>query len=309
MAEGTTLASLPVEQLEEVVLLGNVGLTTPVIRELLRSGKDCVFCTQTGEYRGRLVSVESRHGLLRRRQLELALDPGRSLALSKALVVAKLHNQRTLVLRWSRSRAPTVTTAAETVERAINRAREAKDLGALRAAEGFASYNYFQAFGAALRGWQFSGRSRRPPRDPVNSLLSLGYTILVRHVESAVRRVGLDPYIGVYHVTEYSRPSLALDLAEEFRHLLVDSTVLRSLNVGTLAAEDFTQDPESGAVLLKKESLPIFVSALEQRLAQEMKHPWANERVTYERSLELQAREFARVALGERESYRGFKAR
>jgi CRISPR-associated protein Cas1 len=157
--------------------------------------------------------------------------------------------------------------------------------------------------------WAFEKRVRRPPTDPLNVLLSFGYTLLGQAMESAVLTVGLDPYLGLMHSTEYGRPSLALDLIEEFRHIVVDSVVLRACNQGLIAPANFAeQDDPRRPILLDDEGRKRFLREWETRLNVEFTHPLTGERTTYRRCFEIQAREMAR-ALRRGEIYRPFTVR
>ncbi len=323
------LATVPAVHVEQVLVFGNISLTTPAIAYLLDHGIEVTFLTQDGRYRGRLVGPEGGNGLLRLRQYGRVLDPAWALETARAIVQGKLHNTRTLLRRYARRRedegaeeeaapvaapcSPALAAAADELDGLIEQAGRCQTLNSLSGVEGHGAAVYFGVFRNLITapGWAFEGRNRRPPRDPVNALLSFGYTVLLHNLESAVRAVGLDPYLGFLHQPAYNRPSLALDLAEEFRCVVVDSVVLRSINNGILLPEMFRRDPAPGApypVLLDDEGRARFIRELEARLALEFRHPDSEERVTYRRCFELQARRMARcIQSGER--YRPFKVR
>ncbi len=155
-----------------------------------------------------------------------------------------------------------------------------------------------------IGGFTFEGRNRRPPRDPVNALLSFAYSLLVREVTTAAIHVGLDPYVGVFHRPRYGRPALALDLAEEFRPIVGDSIVISVINTGEIAPEDFIV--RGGGYALTPTGRKSMIAAFERRMATEIQHPVFRYRVTYRRAIELQARILARVFTGEYASYRPF---
>jgi len=181
----------------------------------------------------------------------------------------------------------------------------AKEVGSLRGVEGTTSASYYAAFKDLLQqDLGFLARRRRPPPDPVNSLLSFGYTLLVYGIQSAVHMVGLDPFIGFLHVTEYSRPSLVLDLMEEFRPIIVDSLVLRLINTKAMTEEDFHVATEEGQTIrLSQGAIKKFVHHFEQRVQSQIQHPSSGHRATYRRCFELQARQLAQVLLGHEVSY------
>lgn len=299
---------MPAIKVEQVVVLGNVGLTTPVLQHLLQAGIDCVFCSLQGHYYGRLFSTESRYGLLRRRQLEAVADAAKRFALARAIVRGKLLNQRTLLLRYQREKQmPELEQALAGVEQALQRGLRASTLEQLLAAEGYAGSQYYRAFRLLLKqDLGFRGRVKRPPTDPVNALLSFGYTLLLSAMQTAVRVVGLDPFLGFLHATEYSKPSLALDLIEEFRAIVVDAVVLRLVNTGAMTAADFAQPEGKPMTRLTQEGLKKFLVHYEGRMQTEIKHPMTSTRASYRRIFELQARQMARVIMGQDAVYKPF---
>jgi CRISPR-associated protein Cas1 len=239
-------------------------------------------------------------------------DPAFVLQTARAVVRAKLHNTRTLLLRYQRERAiRDIQLAIERLAELLQQVERVRSLNSLRGVEGAGAAAYFDVFRHLLRDpvWEFTGRVRRPPGDPVNVLLSFGYTLLVRYLESAVEAVGLDPYLGCLHGDAYNRPSLALDIAEEFRCVVVDSLVLRCLNGGLIRPENFSrQDDPARPVLLDEAGRNVFIREFETRLASMLTHPLTDEQVTYRRCFELQAREMAR-AIQSGTSYRPFTVR
>ncbi len=316
--DGEEIAAVPAVHVEEVIVLGNVSLTTPALTFLLDQGIDVVFLTVRGRYRGRLVGPTGGNGLLRLRQYERVSDPEWALETARAIVKAKLHNYRTLLRRYGRRRdactalgSAGVEEAAEGLTHLIVRADACRSVQSLIGVEGQGTAIYFSVFRYLIRapGWTFEKRTRRPPRDPVNALLSFGYTLLTHRVESAVRAVGLDPYLGVLHQVAYNRPSLALDLVEPFRPVVVDSLVLRCLNNRIVLPDHFRYDPKGPyPVLLNEEGRERFIRAFEGRMGLTFRHPVTGERITYRRSFEIEARLLARsVQTGGR--FRPFRAR
>jgi len=309
------LAAVPLVKVSEVVLFGNIGLTTPAIKTLLKQGIDVVFLNQDGRYCGRLVGPPTRFGDLRRWQYQRVEDAAYKLRSAQAIVGAKLHNCRTLLLRYNRDlHDDDVGAAADSLDALIERAPRTTTLNSLLGVEGQGAALYFGVFKRLFKDeWPFEKRVRRPPTDPVNVLLSFGYTLLSHALESAVNLVGLDPYLGLMHTTEYGRPSLALDLVEEFRHIVVDSVVLRACNERLITLAHFTEqtDPELAAqrpVLLDDAGRKRFLQEWEARLNLEFKHPLTQERSNYRRCFELQVREMAR-AMQAGDVYRPFTVR
>ena len=176
--EGMVLEKIPAIKVEQVVVFGNVNLTTPVIHYLLKQGIDCVFCSSYGKFHGQLISTESKFGLLRQRQMETILHPERKLAIAKAIVQGKFQNQRTLLMRYHRDlNLPQLDRTITELEKAIQRLETCAEPAILQGIEGSASASYYRAFKDILKqDLGFATRVRRPPTDPVNSLLSFGYT-------------------------------------------------------------------------------------------------------------------------------------
>ncbi len=303
------LQKIPASKVEQVVIFGNVNLTTPVINYLLDQGVDCVFCSTTGKYHGRLLSTESKFGLLRQSQFQAVFDENMRLSIATQIVQAKLSNQRTLLMRYARERAdPNINGAVIGLQKNLDKLGSASDIPSILGIEGYASTIYYSAFRCLLKQeLGFRARVRRPPRDPVNSLLSFGYTLLVYGVQAAIRTVGLDPFLGFLHSVEYSKPSLALDLVEEFRPVIVDSVVLRVINSNILTEKDFEAPAERGGMVrLNQDAIKTFLRQYEERVQTEIIHPHTNTRATYRRCLELQARQLARVITGKDHVYKPF---
>ncbi len=310
------LASVPTAHISQVVLLGNVSLTPPALSYLLAQGIEVVFLTVEGRYKGRLVGPERGNGLLRLRQYARVNDPDWALGVARALGTAKLHNLRTLLRRYARrtdapQTAAALSAAADRLSDLIAQVGRARTLNSLNGLEGRGSAVYFSVFRHLITvpGWRFEKRARRPPPDPVNALLSFGYTLLTHQMEWAVWTVGLDPYLGFLHRAEYRRPSLALDLIEPFRPILVDSMVLRCLNNGILRPDHFEESPEGPyPIRLGEEGRTRFIREWEGRLNLELTHPQTGERMNYRRCLEVEVRQLAH-AVQTGETFRPFQVR
>jgi len=304
------LLEMPTAQLEQVVLIGNVTVTAPVVRLLLEQGIGLVYMTSGGRLLGRLQPAESKNVPLRWAQFQAAADPAASLAIARSMVCGKVSNQRAFLQKAARDGVSGLEEAIDHLKALAERARRAHSLDALRGIEGAAAAAYFRQWPRLIKafGFPFPGRVRRPPTDPVNSLLSLGSVLLLNEVLAACQVVGFDPYVGYLHMDRYGRPALALDLMEEFRPVLVDSTVLSFVNRGMVDPEDFDVGI-GGTRTLKRPALKRFLEAWEEKRRTMVQHPVFDWQVPYWRVIELQARVLAKVLLGELQEYVPFLVR
>ncbi len=295
-AEAEVLLSTPLHHVDQVVLFGNIGLTTPAIKALLAQGSEVVFLTRRGEYCGRLVGEMTPHVPLRRAQYRALDDPAFVLEMARRFVRAKLLHQKALLLRNSRpERSEKVAQAVMYLDQALEALPRKTALSSLRGAEGSATAAYFRGLRSFFGPqWRFHDRNRRPPRDPVNVLLSLGYTLLVHLTLAAVQTVGLDPYAGFLHEYVYNRPALALDLAEEFRPV-VDGVALWACGSQVVTPQDFTDGPPARPVLLSEAGKRRFLRAWEERLEKKFTHPVRGQRLPLRQCLIEQARQIARA--------------
>lgn len=293
------LADVPVIKVTQVVIMGNVSLTTPVLALVMERGIDVVFLSRYGKFRGRLVGRGSGFGALRMAQYRAVTDFDYALGVAKQVVRGKLLNQRTLLARYhGRAPQPEVARAVGRIDelgRSIGRKR---GNNALMGIEGAGAAAFFEGLRALVPPeWEFTRRARRPPPDPLNALLSLGYTLLGNVLYAAVALTGLDPYLGFFHVERYNRPGLMLDLIEEFRPAVVDWLVLRVVRTGILTLQDFVWDTTGEArlpVQLTEEARKRYIAEFEQRLNTRVIYPPTAERNTWRRCMELQARQVAR---------------
>jgi CRISPR-associated protein Cas1 len=319
--------SVPLIKVDEVVILGDSTLTAPALAALLEQRAAITFLDAYGGYRGRVEPPTGRNSLLRLAQFRAHDDPMRSLQLARQFVGGKLHNLRTLLLRSNRKlQDEAITQAAATLRELLEQVEGLQPdgtppadpskpqagtvWGVLQGLEGSGSARYFGVFGHLLRAdadLRFESRNRRPPRDPVNALLSYGYTLLLHQCAAALQLVGLDPYVGYLHSSQYSKPALALDLMEEFRGPVVDSTILTLVNNRMLQADDFME--ELGNVRLKDGPRRTFLGKFEERLNDEIEHPTFGYKATYRRCIELQARLLAKTLHNEISVYPPFKVR
>ena len=303
---------LPLAQVAFLIVWGNVTLTTPLMGALLDRGIEVVFLTRHGRFRGRLHGHDTPHVILRRAQYAAQSKPQWVFRTAQGIVRAKLQHQRSLLQRYTRRREsvpPAVEQAIAHLQHALETAERKQTLNALRGVEGTAARAYFSGIGALFQErCRFRGRRRRPPPDPVNALLSLGYTLLAQKAQSAAQAVGLDPYAGFLHVQEYGRPALALDLMEEFRPV-VDGLILKVCNQGLITPDDFAAGPPERPCILQEDGLRRFLQHFETRFSQRYLHPIRNERLPLQQCLIEQAYQLARRLREDTPGYRsmGFR--
>jgi CRISPR-associated endonuclease Cas1/CRISPR-associated protein Cas4 len=284
----------------QVVLYGAIQVSTQAVQELCKREIPLVYCSSGGWFYGMTTGLPHKHVELRRRQYAAAADPDRCLQLARRFIQAKIANSRTL-LRRNHTAVPEVV--LQELKRDQVHASTATSIDALLGIEGTAARRYFGEFASMVRDelfrvrFEHDGRQRRPPRDPINALLSFAYSVLAREWTVVLYSVGLDPYLGFYHQPRYGRPALALDMMEEFRPLIADSVVLTAINNGEVQRKDFIE--RMGSVALTPEGRRRFIGAYERRMSQEITHPVFGYQVSYRRVLEVQARLLGRYLLGE----------
>jgi CRISP-associated protein Cas1 len=319
---------IPLIKIDEVVVVGEITLTASAIHLLLERDIEITFLGYYGQFKGRLSPPFSKNAILRMAQYRAHQDMSTRCELARRFVIGKLSNQRQRLQRFSRTHQDAevrtvvdqmgnligqlaalsihTSSAMKPIGGGDNRIRTTS-LETILGMEGAGSAAYFRCFGKLLtdqKQWPFPGRVKRPPTDPVNALLSFGYSLLTNKVASAVQLVGFDHFVGYLHSSFYGQPSLALDLMEEFRPVIVDSVVLTLLNNRMITRNDFVV--ELDAYRLKDERRTVFFTKFEERLNEEVNHPIFGYKVTYRRCIELQARLLAKSIIGEIEEYPPF---
>ncbi len=290
-----------------VALFGNVQVSAQALRALAARGVPILHFTYGGWLAAVTSGPDQRNVLLRAAQYRLAADSRRALALSKAFVTGKIRNQRTILRRNHRARP---ADALDELARLMGSAHRVRAIQDLLGVEGAAARVYFSLFPGMLRSeiaFDFRERTRRPPTDPVNAMLSFVYSLLAKDCTSTCMAVGLDPYMGFFHQARYGRPSLALDLAEEFRPLIADSVVLTMINNGMVGPADFLQ--RGPACALRESARRRVIETYEARMQTLVRHPLFGYSVSYRRILEVQARLLARVVAEELTVYQPFTTR
>lgn len=292
-----------------VALYGSVNLSTPALRILLERGIPVLFFSYGGWFTGQASGHDSKNVELRLAQYGATQDREHCLKLARGFVASKILNSRTL-LRRNHARPDPV--ALSELKQLARKARDAEAIESLLGIEGTAARRYFAEFAGMLKGegieeFDLEGRNRRPPRDPINALLSFSYSLLTKELTLAIRAVGLDALLGFYHQPHFGRPSLALDLMEEFRPVIADSVVIGAINTGVVKSDDFVR--AAGAVALTAPARKRLILAFERRMDSLVTHPIFDYRISYRRVLEVQARLLSRMLLGELPRYPEFRIR
>ncbi|MHC5935979.1 type I-D CRISPR-associated endonuclease Cas1d [Nostoc sp.] len=277
--------SVAAQTVQQVVLMGNPQVTGDALVYALELGMPIHYLSSFGKYLGSALPGYSRNGQLRLAQYKLYNDPVGRLELVKTIVAAKIHNQYQVLYRHNERENP--------LKERKSLVKSQKTLEQVRGIEGLAAREYFACWPRMVgKDWTFAGRNRRPPTDPVNSLLSFAYGLLRVQVTAAVHVAGLDPYIGYLHEVHHGQPAMVLDLMEEFRALISDNVVLTVLHKHEIKPDDFNES--LGAYRLKDTARKTFLEAFERKMNDEFKHPVFEYKCTYRRAIELQARLLSR---------------
>lgn len=320
--EGKVVQEVRLREINQVNLFGNIQVSIQVLQRLCEQNIPLVMHSSGGYFHGMLQGTGLKNILLRREQFRMADDVARSLVVAKALVAGKIRNQRVLLMRNHVDPPPQ---PIKELKRLAGRVERAESAETLLGIEGTAARVYFEHFAGMLKpgdtpldplnalgkpprfAFDFRGRNRRPPRDPINALLSLAYTLLAKDLAVTAASAGFDPYLGFYHQVRPGRPALALDLMEPFRPLIADSVVLLAVNNRMVYPEHFY---EAGrGVTMTDSGRKALFRAYEQRMDQLVTHPLFDYRVSYRRLLEIQTRLLARLVSGELQSYPVFVTR
>ena len=335
--------TIPLFKVEEVVVYGEITITTPALTRLLGARVPVTYLGKHGNYVGSLNPILTKNSILRLAQHRAYADGASRHRIAQRFVTGKLRNMRTILMRYARQYPDTlINEQIEGIKRCISAAEQTQwknnsatieeheidaephnaaenvaiadnrmhGLGTLLGCEGAGSAAYFTVFSKLIKcSWShgFSKRVRRPPTDPVNALLSYGYVILTSQVASILAGVGFDPYIGYLHASRYGKPALALDLMEEFRPIIVDSVVLSLLNNRQLSQSDFIL--ELNSYRMTEATRKLFLERFEERMQEVITHPVFEYKVAYRRCIELQARLLGKYLTGEVAEYTPFIVR
>jgi CRISPR-associated protein Cas1 len=307
--EGETLTKHPIEQIQTVYLYGAVQISTQAVQGCLERSIPIAYFSPAGRFLGMTQGLPTSGTDARQGQYRLYEQPSLRASLAAKILAAKIHNQRVMLMR-----------NGDAPKRSLDELAKLRDLAgrgdftleSLRGIEGSAAAIYFEHFGTMLKGtafeqFDFNGRNRRPPKDPVNALLSQAYSILAKELTGICHAVGLDPYLGFFHQPRYGRPALALDLMEEFRPLLADSVAISLLNRRELDVGDFVRTTRG--TFMGDEGRKQFWRAWFRRMDSEVSHPQFGYKMSYRRMLDVQVRQLWRFCRGEATEYHPFTTR
>lgn len=320
--QGKLLEEVRLREINQVNLFGNIQLSTQAVQTLLEMDVPLVMFSQRGYFQGMLQGTGLKNIVLRREQFRMADDPQRCLDVAKQIVQGKIINQRVLLMR---NHISPENQQLKDLKRQAALAAKADRLSTLLGIEGNAARIYFSQFAGMIKpgdgandsndalgdpprfNFDFRGRNRRPPRDPVNAMLSLVYTLLAKDLAIIAAAIGFDPYLGFYHQVRPGRPALALDMMEPFRPILADSVVISAINNRMVSPEHFI-DAGNGVTMTESGRRAIF-HAYELRMDQLVTHPLFDYRVSYRRLLDIQTRLLGKLVRGEIDRYPVFTTR
>ncbi|MHB8843727.1 MAG: type I-C CRISPR-associated endonuclease Cas1c [Nitrospirota bacterium] len=313
--DGKVQLQVPLHHIGSIVIMGNVMITPFLLGKCADDGRSVAILDRNGQFKCRMVGKSSGNVLLRQAQYECVRDPGRATTIARNIVAGKIKNSREVLLRGAReadnpAEADSLKRAAEALAGALMRLKDADDADVVRGFEGESANAYFGVFDLMVKEgeraeFKMNGRSRRPPLDPMNGVLSFLYTLVLHDCISAVEGVGLDSQMGFLHALRPGRPSLGLDLMEEFRSLLADRLALTLINRRQISAKDFEVRP-GGATYLNDDGRKTVVVAYQKRKQDEYHHPLLEEKVPFGLLPHVQARLLSRHLRGDLEAYTPF---
>lgn len=312
--ENQIIGRYPLHNIEGIVVFSNLGMSPQLMEKCVDDLISVCFLTPYGRFRARVVGKSYGNVLLRKEQYKVSMDATECVKISKNIIIGKIYNEKWLVERYIREyplriHEQLLKDISNKLTEYMDNVKNCTDLDTLRGFEGKAQVCYFQGFNELILNQKedfiFDGRNKRPPQDPVNSLLSFTYTLLSNEVASALETVGLDSYVGFMHQDRPGRISLALDLVEELRAPVADRFVLSLINRYQVKAEDFTFS-DNGSVLIKDETRKKILSEWQKRKQEELKHPFLDEKIPWGLVPFSQAMLLARYLRGDLDEYPPF---
>lgn len=314
LSDKKKIGKIPLHNLESIITCGYMGASPALMGKCAQEGISIIFLSRNGKFLARIVGEQYGNVILRKTQYRVSECEEESLKLAKCFIMSKFYNSRWILERAIRDHKLRVDTealksASLTLKNSLNSSYECKSMGSLRGIEGEAASIYFGVFNELIlqqeEDFSFESRSRRPPLDRVNALLSFAYVLLTSMCTSALESVGLDPYVGFMHTIRPGRKSLALDLVEELRSVFADRFVITLINKKLILSKHFIEQ-EDGAVLLNDEGKKIFFKYWQQKKLEVIEHPYLKEKVEWGMVPYVQALLLSRYLRGDLDSYPAF---
>ncbi len=290
--------SIPAETLEVIEVFGKVQITTQCMAECLKRGVNILFYSTNGAYYGRLISTSHVNVERQRLQADIEKNKGFKVEFSKKIIDAKIRNQIVILRRYARNNRKNIEKEIADMQYMDKKLECAYSIEQIMGYEGQAAKIYFKTIGSRLisSDFAFKGRTRRPPLDPFNSMISLGYSIIMNELYGKLEGKGLNPYFGVMHKDSEKHPTLASDLMEEWRAVLIDSTALSMLNGNELTQEDFYLEMDQPGIFLGKEAFRKYIKKLEVKFRTENRYlGYVDYSVSFRKALNLQINQFVKA--------------
>ena len=290
-----TKKSFPKETLESIMIFGNSSMTVPVKKFCLEKGIKVTFLSTKGKYFGRLASTSHFYAERLKKQVYLSDSNSDCLEFAKKIQAAKIHNQRIILKRYEKHSDKDIKEELDRISIYENEISQCKSVDEVLGYEGMAAREYFKALSKIIREeFAFDGRSRQPPLDALNSMISFGYTIVFYEIFAEVESRDLSPYIGFIHKIKRNHPTLVSDMLEEWRALLVDSTILSLIQGNEISIYEFSHDEETGAVYLSDNAIKICVRKIEEKMRKEMNYlEYLDSPVSFRRAIWWQIKSLA----------------
>ncbi len=287
--ENKIIHDIPFFKIRQIFCFGTIEVTAQTIFQIMYRNIDLVYLTKNGRFKCRLSNLNEKSVLSRIAQYQRSQDNEFKLKMARKIVVGKLSNYRNWIMYKNRHGVIEANNEVFAINQTINLGEKAESIDELMGIEGNGSKIYFEAFRKGLKqNLNFFERNRRPPRDPVNAMLSFGYTILYHKVLAAIEQAGIDPFMANLHSNQNSRPSLALDLMEEFRHFVVDNVVLKLVNLAQVRADNFTYTADKG-VLMNDYAIALIVKEMQARLGNSFYYPHDGKKIELQEQILRQA--------------------
>ena len=287
---------IPIETVESLVLFGNMQITLSAQKELLERGISTSLLSTRGHYYGRLMNTSSVNAERFKRQVYLSDNLEQRLLFAKKTIAAKIHNQAVVAKRYTNNKTNAIIIdKLNQLQLAEKRLASAENLEEVMGIEGSAEKNYFGVLSNVIdKDFSFIGRNRRPPKDPFNAMISLGYTIVFYEIYAELENQNINPYIGFTHTIQPNHPALVSDLLEEWRAVLVDSTVMSMVQGHEIGIDEFTRDEETGGVIISSSGVRKFIGKLEKKMAADMNYlSYLDRSVSFRRGIWWQTKTLA----------------